>query len=71
MTVWDQVPVRLSIVIPVYNEKATLEKLISRVVGVEIGMEREIILVDDGSTDGTRDLYPAIRRRWPDQSFIV
>ena len=71
MTVWDQVPVRLSIVIPVYNEKATLENLISRVVGVEIGMEREIILVDDGSTDGTRDLYPAIRRRWPDQSFIV
>ena len=62
---------RLSIVVPVYNEKTTLEELVSRVMGVEIGMEREIILVDDGSTDGTRELYPAIRRRWPDQPFVV
>ncbi len=62
---------RLSIVIPVYNEKATLEELVARVVGVEVGMEREIILVDDGSSDGTRELYPAIQQRWPQQKFIV
>ncbi|MCK4659338.1 MAG: glycosyltransferase family 2 protein [Phycisphaerae bacterium] len=62
---------RLSIVIPVYNEKSTLEELVARVVAVEIGMEREIILVDDGSTDGTRELYPAIQARWPQQKFIV
>ena len=46
----------LTIVIPVYNEVATLEKLISSVKAVEVPLEREIILVDDGSSDGTRDL---------------
>ncbi len=44
----------LSVVIPVYNERATLEELISRVEAVPI--EKEIILVDDGSTDGTREI---------------
>ena len=62
---------RLSIVIPVFNEKATLEELLSRVIAVETGLEREIILVDDGSTDGTRDLYPRLRERWPRENLIV
>lgn len=49
---------RLSIVIPVYNEKNTLEKILERVekVRVEGIKEKEIILVDDFSTDGTRDI---------------
>jgi len=51
---------RLSIVIPVYNEVDTIEKILERVVAVKLPLEREIILVDDGSSDGTRDLYPAI-----------
>jgi len=57
---------RLSIVIPVYNEKPTLEEIIRRVVAVDVGMDKEIILVDDGSTDGTRDLYDRIRAGYPD-----
>ncbi len=61
----------LSIVIPVYNEKATLEEIISRVLAVELPLEREIILVDDGSSDGTRDIYPKIEQRWPDQKFKI
>jgi glycosyltransferase involved in cell wall biosynthesis len=44
----------LSIVIPVYNERNHLEALLARVEAVEIS--KEIILVDDGSTDGTRDI---------------
>jgi glycosyltransferase involved in cell wall biosynthesis len=44
----------LSVVVPVYNERATLEKLVDRVVAVDV--DKEIILVDDGSTDGTRDI---------------
>jgi glycosyltransferase involved in cell wall biosynthesis len=62
---------QLSIVIPVYNERATLEELVSRVIAVDIGMERQIILVDDGSTDGTRELYPALRQRWPAEDILV
>jgi glycosyltransferase involved in cell wall biosynthesis len=61
----------LSIVIPVYNEKATLEELISRVLAVDTGWQREIILVDDGSTDGTRELYPRITARWPEEKIVV
>ena len=45
---------KLSVVIPVYNEKRTLSELICRVE--EVKLEKEIIIVDDASTDGTRDL---------------
>jgi glycosyltransferase involved in cell wall biosynthesis len=61
---------KLSIVIPVYNEAATLEELVSRVVAVAVGMERQIILVDDGSTDGSRDLYPRIKERYPNEDIV-
>jgi glycosyltransferase involved in cell wall biosynthesis len=47
----------LSVIMPIYNEKATVERIISQVEGVDLGeIRKEIILVDDGSTDGTRDL---------------
>ena len=45
---------KLSVVIPVYNEKKTLSELICRVEAVKL--EKEIIIVDDGSTDGTQNL---------------
>jgi glycosyltransferase involved in cell wall biosynthesis len=57
---------KLSIVIPVYNERATLEEIVQRVAGVDVGMEKEIIMVDDGSTDGTRDLYDRIKGSHPE-----
>jgi glycosyltransferase involved in cell wall biosynthesis len=44
----------LSVVIPVYNERATLEEVVRRVQAVPI--EKEIIVVDDGSTDGSREI---------------
>jgi len=43
---------KLSVVIPVYNETETIEEIIGRVQGV--GLNKELILVDDCSTDGTR-----------------
>jgi glycosyltransferase involved in cell wall biosynthesis len=46
--------VKLSIVIPVYNEVATLKTVVERVVAVDL--DKELILVDDGSTDGSRAL---------------
>jgi len=50
----------LSIVIPVYNERATIEELLRQVEGVPL--DKEIILVDDASTDGTRELLREIAR---------
>lgn len=47
---------KLSVVIPVYNELHTLREIVDRVRAVDV--PKEIILVDDFSTDGTRDLYP-------------
>lgn len=44
---------KLSVVIPAYNERATIEELLQRVQAVDI--DKEIIIVDDGSTDGTRE----------------
>jgi glycosyltransferase involved in cell wall biosynthesis len=46
-------PLSLSIVIPVYNERRTLDELLDRVSA--LALRKEIILVDDGSTDGSRE----------------
>ena len=43
----------LSVIIPVYNEKSTISEVIEKVAAVELPLEKEIIVVDDGSTDGT------------------
>lgn len=50
---------KLSVVIPVYNEKRTIEEILKRVKAVDI--EKEIIVVDDGSTDGTREILKNIQ----------
>ncbi len=55
---------KLSVVIPVYNEKKTLEEIISRVEAVE-GVDKEIILVDDASTDGTTDILKKLQKEKP------
>jgi glycosyltransferase involved in cell wall biosynthesis len=58
--------VKLSIVIPSYNEEATIEAIILRVQAVDLGpIEKEIIVVNDGSRDGTEKVLqglPGIRR---------
>jgi glycosyltransferase involved in cell wall biosynthesis len=48
---------KLSIVMPAYNERKTLREIVGRVLAVDLGpIEKELIIVDDGSKDGTRDL---------------
>ena len=59
----------LSIIIPVYNEERTLEEVVRRVYAVDVGaVEKEVIVCNDGSTDGTAEVmerlcqtYPALR----------
>ena len=47
----------LSILMPVYNERATVERAIEDALGAELPVDRrQLVLVDDGSTDGTREL---------------
>ena len=50
---------RLSILMPVYNELATLTSAVREVLEVDYPCDVELVIVDDGSTDGTRDLYPS------------
>ena len=46
---------KLSVIIPVYNEEQTISEVVERVRAVDLGdIEREIIIVNDGSSDGTR-----------------
>ncbi len=57
---------KLSIIVPVYNEKETIEQVLDRLVKADVGMpEREILLVDDGSRDGTPERIRAWLERNP------
>src|SRR4051794_10068373 len=49
---------KVSLAIPVYNESKTLRELVRRVV--EVPFDKELLLVDDGSTDGSRELLSAL-----------
>ena len=49
---------KLSVIVPVFNEKATIVEILDRVRAT--GLDIELIVVDDGSTDGTRELLKRI-----------
>lgn len=55
---------KLCIIMPVYNERQTVQEIVQRVLDVDLnGIQKELILVDDGSTDGTRDVLHAMGRQ--------
>ena len=60
---------KLSIIIPVYNEEQTIVEVIDRVWAVDLGdLEREVIIANDGSSDGTRRAIAA--SRWVDDPRV-
>lgn len=55
-------PKRLSVVMPVFNEGKTLAEIVERVLSAPVlGMERELIIVNDGSSDGTREVLDSLK----------
>lgn len=57
-------PQKISLLIPVYNEAHSLEALLAKVEAVDFcGLEKELVIVDDGSADGTRDILQSLERR--------
>ena len=61
---------KLSVVIPVYNESSFLDKLIAKILEVDVGMEKELVFVDDCSTDGTRDILKKLQVGHPGWKFL-
>lgn len=55
---------KLSVIIPVYNEVKTIKKILELVDGADVGMEKEVIIVDDCSTDGTRDILRGLEGKY-------
>ena len=47
---------KLSVIVPVYDERNTVVEIVRRMRAVELPLDLEIVIVDDGSTDGTRDV---------------
>ncbi len=53
---------KLSLIIPVYNEQATLSQLLNKVETVDFGLEKEIVIVNDASTDGTAQILADLKK---------
>jgi dolichol-phosphate mannosyltransferase len=63
---------RLSIVIPVYNEEETIPQVIEQVLAVSLdGVEKEIVVVNDGSSDKTGEVVQNLSTRMPGQLTVV
>ena len=56
----DRLADLLSIIVPVYNESATIAAVINRLLTIDLPLDREIIVVNDGSSDGTRAVLDAM-----------
>ena len=60
---------KLSVIIPIYNERATLRRVVEKVLSVPLQIE--LICVDDGSTDGSRGILEQLERQYPQLRVIL
>jgi glycosyltransferase involved in cell wall biosynthesis len=60
---------KLSVVMPVYNERATLQEVVARVLSVPLDIE--LICVDDGSQDGSREILAGLAERYPQMRVLL
>src|SRR5579859_1775857 len=60
---------KLSVVMPVYKEQATLSRVVERVMAV--GLEVELLCIDDGSTDGSREILGNLEKQWPQMRVFL
>jgi glycosyltransferase involved in cell wall biosynthesis len=60
---------KISVVVPIYNERATLREVLQRVLAVPLQLE--LLCVDDGSTDGSRDLLEELQTTYPQIRVIL
>ena len=51
---------RSSVLVPAWNERPTIERLLNAVVAVDAGVDLQVLVADDGSTDGTRDILSCL-----------
>jgi glycosyltransferase involved in cell wall biosynthesis len=63
-------PALLSIIVPVYNESSTIGAVIDRLLTIDLPLDREIIVVNDGSTDGTREVLDKVVPGRPSVSVV-
>ena len=72
MSIWpeaDLTELSLSVIIPCFNEATTLERVVKRVQSIDL--VTEIVIVDDGSTDGTHEILQRIQAETPDSVQVV
>jgi glycosyltransferase involved in cell wall biosynthesis len=62
-------PTEVTIVMPVFNERVRLERAIDAVLAVNVSDRLELLIVDDGSTDGTRDILR--EGSWPPEVRVI
>ena len=60
---------KLSVVMPIYNEQATLRRVIDRVISV--GVDLELLCVDDGSSDGSREILAELEKQYPQMRVFL
>ena len=58
-----------AVIIPTYNEKENIENIIRAVFG--LAGEYHIVIIDDGSPDGTADIVKSLRKEFPDRLFLI